>query len=146
MFKFVPLFECNFQLIVHPPRSLSFELWVEIALVLGGVLWHCMGITIALVFCTIFASRGIVFFFVALLPPSALRSAVTVDVSLIGWWGRRLWHGRGWWSVCCLFVNPASTFAPASTPACILAVGWGRGTLCGQTVGGETRLLLYELV
>ena len=50
MIKFVPLFVCNFQLFTHPIWPPSFVLGVEVAFVMGGVLWRCMRVSIVAMF------------------------------------------------------------------------------------------------
>ena len=67
MLEFVPILVCYFQLIAHPLRPPSFELGVEVAFVVGDVLWRCLHITIAVVFGALFTASGLAFLFLIFL-------------------------------------------------------------------------------
>jgi hypothetical protein len=72
MIKFVPILGCDFQLFAHPSWLPFFVLGVEVAFVVGDVLWHCMHVSIAAVFGAVFAAHEIVLAFLVCLPPTAL--------------------------------------------------------------------------
>ena len=67
MLKFVSILVCYFQLTALLLRPPSFELGVEVAFVVGDVLWRCLRITIAVVFGAVFAASGIAFLFLIFL-------------------------------------------------------------------------------
>jgi hypothetical protein len=73
MLKFVPIFVCNFQHIVHPLWPSSFVLGVEVAFVGGDVLWCCVRVTIAAVFGAVFAACEIAFPFLIFLLTAAFQ-------------------------------------------------------------------------
>jgi hypothetical protein len=72
----------------HPPWPWppSFVLGVEVAFVVGDVLWRCVRVSIAAVFGAVFAAHRIAFpFLVCLVPPAAaLLLTSAADSSLVG--------------------------------------------------------------
>jgi hypothetical protein len=72
MLEFVPLLVLNFQLVAYPLWPPTFVLGVEVAFVVWDVLWRCVRVTIAAVFCAEFAACGILFPFLIFLSVAAL--------------------------------------------------------------------------
>ena len=87
MIELVPFFVCDVQLIARPLRSPFFELRVEVAFVVGGVLWFCMRVSVAIVFGAVFAACGIAFPFLVFLSSAALWPVMAAVLSLCRWWG-----------------------------------------------------------
>jgi hypothetical protein len=67
--EFVPFSIFDFQFVTHPLWFPTLELWVKFALVVGDVFRLCVGVSVAIVFCAMFATHLIEFFFVFYLLP-----------------------------------------------------------------------------
>ena len=115
MVKFVPIFVRDFQLFAHPPWSSwppYFVLGIEVPFVVGDVLWRCVRVSIAAVFGTVFAARGIAFSFLnCLVHPAALLLTLAAASSLCRWWG----GGDGRWTGMMIF---AVSFCPSCRGLC----------------------------